>query len=55
MELKDILYSLEKATPNNQEFGAKVRALIWEMKKAQSEEIAKEQLPGQLDIFKHGS
>jgi hypothetical protein len=55
MELKDILYLLEKENPNNQEFGAKVRSLIWEMKKTQSEEIAKQQLPGQIDMFNHGS
>lgn len=55
MELKDILYLLEKENPNNQEFGAKVRSLIWEMKKTQSAELAKEQLPGQIDMFNHGS
>jgi hypothetical protein len=51
MELKDILYLLEKENPNDQEFGKKVRLLIWEMKKTQSAELAKEQLPGQIDMF----
>lgn len=55
MELKDILYLLEKENPNDQEFGKKVRLLIWEIKKTQSQELAKEQLPGQIDMFNHGS
>ncbi len=51
MDLKEILYLLERENPNNMEFGAKVRALIAEMKNTQSKELAKEQLPGQLNMF----
>ena len=32
-------------------FGAAVRSLINTMKRAQSESIKKEQIPGQLDLF----
>lgn len=35
------------------DLGNKVRSLVWEMKKAQSQEIADEQLPGQLDMFEN--
>tara|TARA_B110000285_G_scaffold217679_1_gene266316 strand:- start:363 stop:584 length:222 start_codon:yes stop_codon:yes gene_type:complete len=51
MELKDILYALEYNTPNNMELGSAVRSLVWKMKETQSKEIAKDQLPGQLDMF----
>ena len=51
MELKDILYLLEGTNPNNYELGEKIRNLVNEMKKTQSQELAKEQLPGQLDMF----
>ena len=51
MELKDTLYILANENPNDMELGNKVRALVWQMKKAQSQEIAGEQLPGQLNIF----
>jgi len=53
MNLKEILYLLERETPNNMDLGNKVRSLVWEMKKAQSQEIADEQLPGQLDMFEN--
>tara|TARA_B110000503_G_scaffold122702_1_gene187564 strand:- start:53 stop:220 length:168 start_codon:yes stop_codon:yes gene_type:complete len=55
MDLKEILYSLERENPNNMDLGAAVRTLIYKMKQTQSEEIAKEQLSGQLDMFNHGS
>ena len=51
MELKDIIYALEKEKPNNMELGSAVRSLVWKMKETQSKEIAKDQLPGQLDMF----
>jgi len=51
MDLKEIIYSLERENPNNMELGTKVRALVWKMKEAQSSELAKEQLDGQLDMF----
>lgn len=51
MELKDIIYTLEKENPNNMELGSAVRSLVWKMKETQSKEIAKDQLPGQLDMF----
>ena len=51
MELKDILYHLEKENPNNMELGANVRSLVWKMKESQSKEIASEQLPTQTDMF----
>ena len=51
MELKEILYKLERENPNNMSFGAAVRSLVNSMKVAQSESIKKEQLPGQLDMF----
>lgn len=53
MDLKEIIYKLERETPNNQELGDAIRKLVWEMKKAQSQEIADEQLPGQLDMFEN--
>ena len=53
MDLKEILYSLERENPNNMDLGAAVRTLINNMKQTQSQEIAKEQLPGQLDLFNH--
>jgi hypothetical protein len=53
MDLKEILYLLERETPNNMDLGNKVRSLVWEMKKVQSQEIADEQLPGQLDMFEN--
>jgi hypothetical protein len=52
MDLKEIIYLLERENPNNMDLGTKVRSLVWEMKEAQSQEIANEQLPGQLDLFK---
>ena len=55
MDLKELLYSLEKEYPNNMEFGNKVRLLIWQMKEEQSKKLAEEQLPGQLDMFYHGN
>lgn len=55
MDLKEIIYSLERENPNNMDLGAAVRSLVWKMKQTQSEEIAKEQLPRQLDMFNHGS
>lgn len=55
MDLKEILYLLEKENPNNMDLGNKVRSLVWKMKESQSQEIADEQLPGQLDMFNHGS
>jgi len=55
MDLKEILYLLEKENPNNMDLGNEVRSLVWKMKEAQSQEIADEQLPGQLDMFNHGS
>jgi len=51
MEIKEILYQLEKENPNNMELGSAVRSLVWAMKKAQSQEIADEQIDGQLDMF----
>ena len=51
MDLKEILYLLEKENPNNMDLGNKVRSLVWKMKESQSQEIADEQLPGQLDMF----
>jgi hypothetical protein len=51
MELKEILYKLERENPNNMGFGAAVRSLVNTMKEAQSESIKKDQLPGQLDMF----
>jgi hypothetical protein len=51
MELKEIIYQLEKQYPNNMEFGDAVRKLVWQMKEAQSKSIADEQLPGQIDMF----
>lgn len=50
-ELRELLIKLERETPNNQELGDKVRKLIWNMKKQQSESLADEQLPGQINIF----
>lgn len=54
-DLKQLLYRLEKENPNNMDFGNKVRLLVWQMKKDQSKKLAEEQLPGQLDMFNHGS
>ena len=51
MDLKEILYLLERETPNNTELGDKVRSLVWKMKEAQSKSITDEQLPGQMTIF----
>jgi hypothetical protein len=51
MELKELIYLLEKENPNNMTLGQKVRELVWKMKKAQSQEIADEQLSGQIDMF----
>tara|TARA_B110000259_G_scaffold54937_1_gene64685 strand:+ start:10519 stop:10704 length:186 start_codon:yes stop_codon:yes gene_type:complete len=53
MDLKEIIYSLERENPNNMDLGAAVRTLINNMKQTQSQEIAKEQLTGQLDLFNH--
>lgn len=50
-ELRELLIKLERETPNNQELGDKVRKLVWNMKKRQSESLADEQLPGQINIF----
>jgi hypothetical protein len=50
-ELRELLIKLERETPNNQEFGDKVRKLVWNTKKRQSESLADEQLPGQINIF----
>lgn len=55
MDLKEILFLLERETPNDMEFGKKVRTLIWQIKQEQSQKIKDEQLPGQLDMFNHGS
>ena len=52
MDLKEIIYLLERENPNNMDLGTKVRSLVWKMKNDQSQEIADEQLPGQLDLFK---
>lgn len=52
MDLKEILYQLEKEHPNNQLLGEAIRELVWKMKEEQSKAIADEQLPGQLDMFK---
>ena len=51
MELKEILYLLEKDHPNDMEFGKKVRSLVNKMKEAQSREVNQEQLKGQINIF----
>lgn len=51
MELKEILYKLERENPNNMGLGDAVRSLVNTMKEAQSESIKKDQLPGQLDMF----
>jgi len=51
MELKEIIYQLERQYPNNMELGNAIRKLVWQMKEAQSKSIADEQLPGQLDMF----
>ena len=53
MELKELIYLLERENPNNMEFGEKVRHLVWNMRKTQSQEIADEQLPGQIDMFEN--
>lgn len=54
-DLKQLLYLLEKENPNNMDLGNKVRLLVWKMKEEQSKALAEEQLPGQLDMFNHGS
>ena len=51
MDLKEILYLLEKENPNNMKLGENVRSLVWKMKETQSKEISREQLPGQMTIF----
>lgn len=55
MDLKELLYRLEKENPNNMDFGNKVRLLVWQMKEEQSKALEDEQLPGQLNMFDHGS
>lgn len=52
MDLKEIIYHLEREHPNNQSLGDAIRKLVWKMKEEQSKAIADEQLPGQLDMFK---
>lgn len=54
-DLKQLLYRLEQETPNNYELGEKIRQWVWRMKQEQSKSLADEQLPGQLDMFNHGS
>jgi len=51
MDLKEILYLLEKENPNDMELGKHVRSLVKEMKEAQSREVNQEQLKGQINIF----
>ena len=51
MELKEILYLLERENPNDAALGKEVRLLVWKMKESQSKEISDEQLPGQITIF----
>ena len=51
MDLKEILYLLEKENPNSIDLGNKVRSLVWKMKEEQSKSITDEQLPGQITIF----
>lgn len=50
-ELRELLIKLERETPNNQELGDKVRKLVWNTKKRQSESLADKQLSGQINIF----
>lgn len=52
MDLKETIYQLEREIPNNMELGNAIRALVWKMKEAQSQEIADAQVSGQLDLFK---
>lgn len=51
MDLKEIIYTLEKENPNNMDLGNAIRNLVWKMKKAQSKEVNDENLKGQINIF----
>ena len=51
MDLKEIIYTLEKENPNSMDLGNAVRNLVWKMKKAQSNEVNDENLKGQINIF----
>jgi len=51
MDLKEIIYTLEKENPNSMDLGNAVRNLVWKMKKVQSNEVNDENLKGQINIF----
>lgn len=51
MDLKEIIYTLEKENPNSMDLGNAVRNLVWKMKKTQSNEVNDENLKGQINIF----
>lgn len=50
-DLRQHLINLHREYPNNQEFGEKVRHLIWKMMEERSKQIDDENLPGQINIF----
>ena len=51
MDLKEILYKIERENPNNMELGNSIRNLVRSMKELQSKEVNNEQLSGQINIF----
>ena len=51
MDLKEILYKIERENPNNMDLGNSIRNLVRSMKELQSKEVNNEQLSGQINIF----
>lgn len=50
-ELRQLLINLHRKYSNNQEFGEKVRQIVWQMMEERSQQIDDENIPGQINIF----